>query len=129
MIAKINILIVCLGIIVSCAGNKSVSRNEVPNFLVTENVYLPGIDTTVAKDAIQISNRIIVDFNRKSEAQLWYNKGLNSFQLADSLWAMYVAKNYQDSILTQIYNDWKIQHSVELRHMGLFAEFKSLKKN
>ncbi len=110
-------------IIYSCATDKFVKNTPVFNYHSIENFSLPGIDSSVARNAIQLSDQMIVNFNRRNEAKFWYDKGLNSFQIADSLWRIFQEKPGQDSITVHIYTTWRQEHDTVFQLIKIANEF------
>ncbi len=107
---KLNVLLLCVFIFFSCAVHNSVKTTRVAEPTSTENYFLPGIDSSVAKNALQFSDRLIVDFNRRKQAGFFYEKGRNSFQSAESLWSCIDSEPIQDSNFIQIYSNWSKKH-------------------
>ena len=101
------ILFINILIIFSCAVNKPTKTAQVVGTIATDDFYLPGVDSTVARNATQFSDRIIVDFDRRRLAEQWYNKGKNSFNVADSLVDIFQHENLGDSVGLRLYADWR----------------------
>jgi len=124
---KVYFLVINILIIFSCAINKSVKIPQVSNFSSTDNFYLPGVDSSVARDANQFSDRIIVDFNRRKQANFWYNRGKNSFQVADSFFNLYHHEQKKDSIVINLYISWRQKYNTTDCNSKILDEIKSYK--
>jgi len=103
---KVNILLSTILIVFSCALDKPVKTIHVSNPVPLRNLYLPGVDSTIARNATRLSDRIIVDFDRRRQADLQYEKGLNSFRVANSLWTYSGKDHCIDSTCIQLYKNW-----------------------
>jgi hypothetical protein len=108
----------------SCAANKPGKTTVVNNPVSSGDFYLPGIDSTVVKDAIKFSDRIIVDFDRQKNAEVWHSRALKTFELADSLNNCLRIRQDEDSTLLRIYESWTNKYDVDRRFSKLFEEIK-----
>jgi len=109
---KIYILLLGLLILVSCAFQKSSKTTPVSKSAPSENYFLPGIDSSVVNNAVQFSDRLMVDFDRRKQADLLYEKGNNFFQSAESLWNYIQSDHVHDSIVIQIAEHWMKKYDV-----------------
>lgn len=118
-------LLLILAIFISCATNKSIKTTQVSNPASSENFFLPGLDSSVVKSAVQFSDRIIVDYKRRELADRLYQKGMNSFQTAESIWNQIHNKGGEDSSVVQIYENWIQTHDARPRSSKMTEEIKS----
>jgi len=121
---KIYILLLNLIVIFSCANNKSITTNQLSNALAPDNLYLPGIDSTVVKNAIQFSDKIVVDFDRQNQANRWYTKGMHSFHIADSIWSRSQTEIDNDSINIKMFINWRREHNTDTKNIKILNNIK-----
>ena len=123
-----NILLIVL-LVFSCAANKAIKTTQVSRPTPSENFFLPGLDSSVVKNAVQFSDRIIVDYKRRELADRLYQKGENSFQKAESIWNDGSNKNNKDSSFVQNYENGIQTNDANPQHSGRSEEIKPDKIN
>ena len=123
-----NILLIVL-LVFSCATNKTLKTTQVTRPTSSENFFLPGLDSSVVKNAVQFSDRIIVDYKRRELADRLYQKGENSFQKAESIWNHSGNENNNDSSFVQIYENGIQTNDASSQHTRWSEEIKPDKIN
>lgn len=124
MKSQIYILLSSIIIICSCAINKP-GKTVVDNPTSRDDIYFPGIDSTVFRNAIKFSERIIVDYDRQKSAEIWYNIAVNSYELADSLSHCLQTRQCKDTTLQRIYRNWAKNSEANHRFSKYFEELKA----
>lgn len=117
------ILLSSIIIICSCAVNKP-GKTVVDNPTSRGDINFPGIDSTVVRNAIKFSDRIIVDFDRQKTAEIWYNRAADSYELADSLNRCLQNHQCKDTTLQRIYINWSKKSEPNHRFSKKFDELK-----
>jgi len=100
-------LILGVLITISCAGNKpkrSTSSVVPPH---STEYYFPGVDSSVAKNALRFSKRLIVDFERRVRAKNWFQTGRNSYAVAESLLSCVNGEQRRTDRCLDLYFDWR----------------------
>lgn len=113
---RVYIILLSILIVFSCAVDKPIKTTNISKPEPTDNFYLPGIDSSVVRNAVQFSDRIDVDFDNRKKANVLYESGKSSFQVADSLWACIQKGQGKDSIVIQAYKNWRNRHDNELNN-------------
>jgi hypothetical protein len=108
----------------SCAIDKPIKTTTVSDQGVSGKYYLPGVDSSVAKNAIQFSDRIIVDYNKRKTADFCYEKGMNSLRVADSLWTSFQKEQRRNSNAIQLYLNWIQQYNPDYHNTQIVDESK-----
>lgn len=107
-------LVFLLLFINSCSINKTLRDDQLSNLFSSEDNYYPGVDSSVVKNANEIADRILVDYERRNGAIVWQNRAKISFQLADSIWNCYTHKSCHDSILLNLYLSWQQEYEDDI---------------
>jgi len=108
----------------SCAVNKPGETTVVNNSIAVDDYYLPGIDSAVVRDAVKFSDRIIVDFNRQKNSEIWHTRVLKTFELADSLNTCWRMQQSNDTTFFRLYENWLKKYDDDRRFSKLFEERK-----
>ena len=109
----------------SCSHNKSIKKTQIDNYISEKSFYFPGVDSSVARNANQFSERIIVDFNKRKRAENWFNKGTNSFKIVDSLLIISSNEQRNDSIAYILYSEWSHHYNTPTSNLKSFHEIKT----
>lgn len=126
---KIIILSLFLLIVFSCALDKPIKTEHVPKTTQSNKFYLPGVDSTVVRDAVLFSDRIVVDFDRRQKASKLFERGKNSFEVAESIWQINLNELDNDSIVLKLYENWRENYQSELSNSKVIDEIKSTKRD
>ncbi len=121
---RVYSLLLIVSIFIFCATNKSIKTTQVSGPTPSENFFLPGLDSSVVKSAVQFSDRLIVDYKRRELADRLYQKGMNSFRTVESLWSYIHNEKKEDSSFIQIYENWLQMHDASLQSSRLIEEIK-----
>ena len=121
---KLYILISSLIIICSCAVNKP-GKTLIDDPISSDNIYFPGIDSSVVKNAMKFSNRIFVNFDRQKSAGIWYERAAITYELVDSLSRCRLQYQCEDSTLRRIYRNWSRKPGTIHHFSKYFEELKT----
>ncbi len=111
-------------ILANCASQKTM--NQLGQYdLAQENVYnLPGTDSSVVKKANKHLPQILVDFQRRQQANHLLDRALLAFSVAESLQICLQANPPDDKTFSQIYENWINQYPIEADRAKLRIELK-----
>lgn len=95
------IFLVLAALLASCAANRSFKTEPISNTINDNKSRFPGVDSTIAVEALDYADRMLVDGSRVDEADSLYQHALMSFELADSLTISDTCGNKSDSLLLE----------------------------
>lgn len=125
---NVGIAFLIATILTSCAVNRSLNTEQKSRHVSTEVVHFPGVDSTVAREALNYADRILADAAQMDAADSLYQRAKISFECADTLSLALRHSKEHDPIGENLCHRWINQIGLSGKTRNLFLKLNSRRK-
>jgi len=125
---NVGIAFLVATILTSCAANRALNSDQKSKRASAELAQYPGVDSTVAREALSYADRILADTAQMDAADSLFQRAKISFECADTLSSVLNHSKKDDPIFDTLCHRWTNQIGLTGKTRNLFLKLNSRRK-